>query len=82
LENRHLITLDYENRLFLNTAGIDETEIKIYPPYQRRLSVELPVENSNGLKEQIEYHGKNPLFVHVNGPDKTFIRTLLSSMQT
>jgi len=58
LDHPEWISLDYENRLFLNTAGIDETEILV----------------KDG---KIEYHEKNPLFVHVNGPDKTFIEFVL-----
>jgi len=53
-----LIFLDYENTLFLNTAGID---------------LDLVVWNGSS----IHYRDKNPIFVHVNGPDKNDLRKLL-----
>lgn len=60
LENPELIKLDYENKLFLNTSGFDET-LFVYD-----------VENSLAF-----YKTANPLFVHVNGPDKSFINKLI-----
>ena len=62
LNNPDFFALDYENQLFLNTAGINETDISIL--------------TKKGRKE-INYRGKQPLFVHVNGPDKKFIDSLL-----
>jgi hypothetical protein len=54
------IELDYENLLFLNTVGIDETKFSWNPEENRAY-----------------YKGKNPLFVHVNGPDKSSMRRFL-----
>ena len=59
LENPDLITLDYENTIFLNTSG-----------FHRHFFM-FDIENSIAI-----YKNNNPLFVHVNGPDKTFIHEL------
>jgi hypothetical protein len=58
-ENPDLITLDYENTMFLNTSG-----------FHRHFFM-FDIENSIAI-----YKNNNPLFVHVNGPDKSFIREL------
>jgi hypothetical protein len=55
LKNRDLIHLDYENKLFLNTFGVD-----------------LELITWNGLYSY--YRDRNPMFVHVNGPDKNDLR--------
>lgn len=57
----HLIKLDYENSLFLNTSNYDE-KFFIFD-----------IESSLAF-----YKHTNPLFVHVNGPDKSFINKLVS----
>jgi len=58
LELKDIIGLDYENRLFLNTAEIPIDEIKY-----------------DGTT--VTYKGRNPLFIHVNGPDKNDLRKFL-----
>lgn len=50
--NKPLIELDHNNRLFLNTCDIDDTQVRW----------------SN--RETVLYRNANPLFYHVNGPDK------------
>jgi len=52
LKNPDLITLDYNNSLFLNTSDVKVTDIKY-----------------DGVNAH--YKDKNPLFIHVNGPDKS-----------
>jgi hypothetical protein len=56
-ENPHLITLDYNNNLFLKTVDMDERNY--YMDTTDYIAV---------------YRGENPLFVHINGPDKTPIK--------
>lgn len=58
LNKPDLIGLDYQNSLFLNTAGISANDIG----WDGRSAT---------------YHGKNPLFVHINGPDKSDLRHFL-----
>ena len=58
LTKPHLIKLDYENELFLNTYGINLDEI-IW------------------LNEVCTYKGKNPTFIHVNGPNKNDLHKFL-----
>ena len=53
LEHPSFVGLDYENRLFLNTADIDIRDVK----WDKK-------------EEKAEYKGRNPMFVHINGPDK------------
>jgi hypothetical protein len=62
-----LFALDYENRLFLNTAGVDENEVVVV---------------GGGYAAALSYRNKNPLFVHVNGPDKQFIHKLVEYQKT
>jgi hypothetical protein len=69
LENRELFALDYENVLFLNTAGINETNISFDIRGIRYLS--------EHWKHKSHADKKNPLFIHVNGPDKRFIHFCL-----
>jgi hypothetical protein len=59
LRHPDLIHLDYENRLFLNTAGVD-----------------LDLIAWNG--QYAHYRDRNPMFVHVNGPEKNDLRKFLS----
>jgi hypothetical protein len=59
LKNPDLIHLDYKNRLFLNTFGVD-----------------LELITWNGV--YAHYRDRNPLFVHVNGPEKNDLRKFLS----
>jgi hypothetical protein len=59
LEFPELITLDYENKMFLNTSGFNEN-LFIY----------------NIDSQMAMYKAKSPLFVHVNGPEKSFINKL------
>jgi len=55
-----LISLDYENRLFLNTSGFVENFFMF------------------DLESIIAFYKySNPMFVHVNGPEKSFINTLV-----
>ena len=54
LEHPSFIGLDYENRLFLNTADIDIQEVKWDKTEGKAL-----------------FNGRNPMFVHINGPDKS-----------
>jgi len=55
-----LIELDYNNALFLNTAGFDDTKFLW------------------DAEENLAYYKeKTPIFVHVNGPDKSPIRSFL-----
>ena len=59
-ENQGLITLDYENKLFLNTSGFDKNYFMC------------------DVDASVAYYKlANPLFVHVNGPDKTPIAELV-----
>ena len=58
LNHPELITLDYNNILFLNTAGIHAYDIVW-----------------NGIYSY--YKDANPLFVHINGPDKNDIRRFI-----
>ena len=60
LAHPDLIELDYNNKLFLNTAGFDDTTF--FWDHQTSIAY---------------YKGKNPIFVHVNGPDKSAIRMFL-----
>jgi hypothetical protein len=60
LNNPDRITLDYDNKLFLNTSGF-ESEVFMY---DRSSAVAF-------------YKYANPQFVHVNGPDKSFINELV-----
>ena len=59
-EKPELITLDYNNTLFLNTSGFNE-KLFIFD-----------IENNITF-----YKCKNPLFIHVNGPEKSFINKLV-----
>jgi hypothetical protein len=59
LEYPELITLDYGNKLFLNTSGFNES-LFIFD-----------IDTNMAL-----YKSANPLFVHVNGPEKSFINQL------
>jgi len=60
LENRgNNMTLDYTNRLFLNTYGVDLSLIK----------------KEDG---SFTYKGACPLFIHVNGPDKSELNYFFS----
>jgi hypothetical protein len=55
-----LIELDYNNALFLNTAGFDDTKFLW------------------DAEENLAYYKeKTPIFVHVNAPDKSPIRSFL-----
>ena len=64
LEHPFMIGLDYKNDLFLNTADIDMGRV-VYDPIKNRAFY-----NSNtGFK--------NPLFIHVNGPDKNDLHLFL-----
>ena len=59
-ENQGLITLDYENKLFLNTSGFDKKYFMC------------------DIDASVAYYKlANPLFVHINGPDKTPIAELI-----
>ena len=59
-ENQGLITLDYENKLFLNTSGFDKKFFMC------------------DIDASVAYYKlANPLFVHINGPDKTPIAELI-----
>jgi len=60
LENPDMITLDYDNALFLNTSGFNETNFIFDINYNVAF-----------------YKCKNPLFIHVNGPEKSFINDLV-----
>lgn len=50
-EYPEMISLDYDNALFLNTYGID-------------------IEDISWNRLESNYMGRNPQFIHVNGPDK------------
>ena len=63
-EHPYLISLDYNNDLFLNTADIDMGNI-VYDPITNRTFYD-----SNNVS-------KNPLFVHVNGPEKSDLNLFL-----
>jgi len=63
MTHRHLIELDYENLLFLNTVSID---MKWFS-----------VDKFGPSSTIIMYKTAAPLFVHVNGPDKTLIDSLI-----
>lgn len=56
-----LITLDYNNSIFLNTVDIEMR----YFVWDQSESIAL-------------YKDTNPLFVHVNGPDKSMVNELLT----
>lgn len=58
LDNTHLIKLDYNNSLFLNSVDIDMSKF-----------------SWDG--KQAHYKQQNPLFVHVNGPNKTMINMFI-----
>jgi hypothetical protein len=58
--NPDLIALDYDNKLFLNSEGIEWDKL-----------------TWNMDTEYLTYKDKNPLFLHINGPDKTIIRKFL-----
>jgi hypothetical protein len=58
LSRPDLITLDYYNSIFLNTAGI-------------------PINTIKWDGHRASYNKYNPLFVHVNGPDKTDLQYFL-----
>ena len=60
--NSELIELDYENLLFLNTVSIN-MEWLLYEKY--------------GNFTIVMYSTANPMFVHVNGPDKRLIKDLI-----
>ena len=57
--NTDLIGLDYENRLFLNTSGMDMSKFKVI--------------NGHASYREDE---QRPIFVHVNGPDKSLIEVI------
>jgi hypothetical protein len=59
LNKSNLITLDYKNSLFLNTAGIS-------------------IDDIHWDGRSATYNGKNPLFVHINGPDKSDLKYFLT----
>jgi len=61
-KNADLIELDYENLMFLNTVSID-TEWLLY--------------EKCGAFTIVMYRTANPMFVHVNGPDKRMIEKFL-----
>lgn len=58
-KRQDLMTLDYYNSIFLNTAGVNVKEIEW-----------------DGRKAT--YNKRSPMFVHVNGPDKTELNYFLS----
>jgi len=60
--NPDLIELDYENLLFLNTVSIDMRWFM--------------VDKSSGYSFII-YRSATPMFVHVNGPDKSLLDNLI-----
>jgi hypothetical protein len=60
--NPDLIELDYENQLFLNTVSIDMRWFM--------------VDKSSG-HSFIIYRSATPMFVHINGPDKSLIDELI-----
>jgi Family of unknown function (DUF6492) len=64
-ENPDLITLDYNNEIFLNTSGYDEKYFMF------------DIENNISF-----YKHMNPIFVHVNGPDKSFANDLVGISNT
>jgi len=61
-KNKDIIELDYENLLFLNTVSIN-MEWLLYEKY--------------GAFTIVMYKTANPMFVHVNGPDKSLIYKLI-----
>jgi hypothetical protein len=60
LNRPHLIGLDYQCSLFLNTYNIDNSRFSY-----------------NKVENHAKYREYNPLFVHVNGPDKVDLQFLL-----
>jgi len=62
LNKNELFSLDYDNSLFLNTAGISINDIH----WDGRSAT---------------YRGQNPLFVHINGPDKSDLKYFLQHQQ-
>jgi hypothetical protein len=60
LNKPDLIGLDYQNSLFLNTAGIS-------------------IDDIHWDGRSATYRGQNPLFVHINGPDKSDLKLFLPS---
>lgn len=59
-KNTDLIGLDYENKMFLNTFGMETSQFK--------------VSNGRASYKRVECR---PIFVHVNGPDKSLIDELV-----
>ena len=60
--HKDLIELDYDNLLFLNTVNINLNEF-LFEKY--------------GAFTIIMYRTANPMFVHINGPDKRLINELI-----
>jgi hypothetical protein len=61
-ENKDIIELDYENLLFLNTVDINMEKLLI---------------ERHGIFTIVMYGTANPMFIHVNGPDKSLLLNLL-----
>jgi hypothetical protein len=62
LSNQDIIELDYENLLFLNTVSIDMKWFTVDKTENATLII---------------YKSAMPMFVHVNGPDKSLIENLI-----
>jgi hypothetical protein len=60
--NSDIIELDYDNKLFLNTVEMNMSWVLI---------------DRDEFGTMFLYKDKNPMFVHVNGPDKQFINSLI-----
>jgi hypothetical protein len=60
IHNPNLISLDYNNELFLNTVGIDMNYFMW-----------------DNEEQSAIYKDKMPLFIHINGPDKSLLDKLL-----